>query len=110
MRSDIDYLHNKWRQEHNIQSVLYNAWYTDDQKAYDYFMVKVDAGSASEEIETLLQACDRLRAQRHETKQRMESLERSNAMQREILKELMEENERLKLSVEMAYQGVGRNG
>jgi hypothetical protein len=105
-RTDVDYLHHKWRKEYNLQDLLCDTWSDVDQKAYDKINKKVKKGKASESTVRLLYACDTFRAQRHEMRHKIEAMERNMAMQREVLKELIEENERLTLSAEMVHVGM----
>jgi len=61
---------------------------------------QTDAQGAAE-IWRLLQALDRLRAQRSETRRTIEMQWKTMGMQRAVIKELREENERLTLAAEI---------
>ncbi|QDS69646.1 hypothetical protein FKW77_009180 [Venturia effusa] len=114
VQTDTKYVHSRWQQQQNLQDVMRcPTWTNDDQHMldelsdmigyYDYTnrtrAQKNFVGAA--QIRRLLQTLTMFRAQKMETKNRLGQLETTIVMQRDIIQELREENEKMVLAFEM---------
>lgn len=119
-RMDMKYVHFQWQQKHRLQDIMNcPIWTNDDQRMFDELseMIGYHRGInrtraqmdfvGAPQICQLLQTLDTFRAQKLETKNLIDQLKTTIRMQRDVNRELREDNEKLVLALEMRGMELG---
>lgn len=118
VRMDTHYLHLQWQRKHDLQDLLCSVWTSEDQQMYNELKKMIGDQlkgrtrahldmKGAHQVYQLLRTLNTFRAQKMETKNLIDQLKTTVAMQREVNHELREENEKLVLALEMRDMELG---